>query len=259
MTHEETKPRDDPGLPRLSFGGSRVVLVCEHASRRIPAPFDGLGLSTADSASHAAWDIGAWDVTKRMAAHLDASVVAASVSRLVYDCNRPPDAPDAMPARSEVIEVPGNRDLSAQDKAARVESYYRPFHGAMQRALAHATDPIIVTIHSFTATYHGTPRMVEIGILHDADTRLADAMLQVADAHTNLRVARNAPYGPSDGVTHTLREHALPAGHHNVMVEIRNDLITTPAQHDAMAVMLSRWLLDALAQLSAAEALQCRV
>ena len=241
-----------PGVTPVTLGAtSSVVLVCEHATHHVPAALDGLGLAPADRTSHAAWDPGALAVARHMAEHLGARLVAAEVSRLVCDCNRPPDAPDAMPARSELIEVPGNRNLGAADRAARIAAWHRPFHDRLARTIAATADPVLVTVHSFTPVYFGVPRTVEIGILHDADARLADAMLEAAAttaADAGRIVARNQPYGPADGVTHTLRQHALPQGHPNVMLEIRNDLIATEAQQRAMAETLSGWLVAALAR-----------
>jgi predicted N-formylglutamate amidohydrolase len=128
--------------------------------------------------------------------------------------------------------------------------YYEPFRAALAQEVAARTSPVLVTIHSFTPVFHGRPRSVEIGILHDDDARLADAMLDSATRHTTLTTARNAPYGPEDRVTHTLREHALGAGHLNVMIEIRNDLIDTDTRQRDMAAMLSGWLGDALEKLA---------
>jgi predicted N-formylglutamate amidohydrolase len=36
----------------------------------------------------------------------------------------------------------------------------------------------------------------------------------------------NEPYGPGDGVLHTLNLHAAPRGLEHVMIEIRNDLVS---------------------------------
>lgn len=238
-------------------GASSVVLVCEHASDAIPAAFDHLGLPPELRRSHAVWDPGAMDVARGLSDRLDAALIAGGVSRLVYDCNRPPEAPDAMPAQSEVIAVPGNAGLTQASRAARVRRYYDPFHAAVAQQMTQTDDPILVTIHSFTPTYHGTHRAVEIGVLHDADTRLADMMLQTADAHTQANVQRNQPYGSADGVTHTLREHALPGGHLNVMLEVRNDLIRSASQQHAMADMIAGWLTDALVQLPTKGAATC--
>lgn len=238
-------------------GRSSVVLVCEHAAHDIPASFQGLGLSPAASKSHVAWDPGAMAVAQHMSDALDAVLVAATVSRLVYDCNRPPQAPGAMPTLSEVVEITGNIGLSVAEKAARTQTYYVPFHNALADRIARTDNPVVVTIHSFTPVYFGKARSVEIGVLHDTDTRLADAMLDCAARHTNHDVQRNQPYGPEHGVTHTLKEHAIAHGHLNVMLEIRNDLIQTKAEQHAMGAMIAAWVAQAFAKINAQGAVQC--
>ena len=240
------------------MGKSPIVLVCEHATNFIPASFDALGLSDADQKSHAAWDLGAMSVARCLSKILDAPLIASSVSRLVYDCNRPPTATDAMPARSEVIDIPGNRNLSQAERAARTEVYYRPFQAALGAVIRQITKPIIVTVHSFTPVFHGELRSVEIGVLHDSDARLADALLSIAHQHPGAVVRRNEPYGPEHGVTHTLQEHAIEDGRLNVMLEIRNDLIATPEQQIKMSTTLANWIVDACAQLNVPGMVQCQ-
>lgn len=236
---------------------SPIVLACEHASHHIPEEFNDLGLSAAARRSHAAWDPGALGVAARMSEVLNATLVAARTSRLVYDCNRPPEAADAMPSRSEVFDVPGNTTLNAEERARRTRVYYDPFRDALAQALARHAAPALITIHSFTPVYNGETRAVEIGVLHDSDARLADAFLTTAPHHTAAKVARNAPYGPEHGVTHTLKVHAIPQGRLNVMIEVRNDLIATEDQQAAVAKMLSAWTRDALALTS--EGVPCKV
>ena len=228
---------------------SSVVLICEHAAFFIPAKFQNLGLSEEDQKSHAAWDPGAMGVAQRLSQKLDATLIAGTVSRLVYDCNRPPEANDAMPARSERINVPGNVDISDSDRQMRIKMYYEPFRQAVADCMKGTNDPIMITIHSFTPVYHGNERAVEIGVLHDSDTRLADAMLDTAAQHMKANVQRNQPYGPEDGVTHTLKEHALADKHLNVMLEIRNDLIRTEEEQTAMADRMSVWIKSALSKM----------
>lgn len=238
-------------------GRSALVLVCEHASAHMPAAFDHLGLPPHARKAHIAWDPGALAVAEYMSQRLDAPLVAGTLSRLIYDCNRPPEAPSAIPERSEVFDIPGNIGLSDAARAARVDAIYTPFHAAVAQVMAQTKAPILVTVHSFTPTYHGQPRPVEIGLLHDSDTRLTDAMLGNAVQHTSMNVERNAPYGPQDGVTHTLQRHAIPQGHPNLMVEIRNDLIATPADQQAMGDMLAEWITAACAQINTAGDSRC--
>ncbi|NSY41380.1 N-formylglutamate amidohydrolase [Leisingera sp. ANG59] len=236
-------------------GTSPVLLLCEHASSNIPARYDGLGLREADRLSHAAWDPGARAVALHMSKALNAPLVASRVSRLIYDCNRPPEAASAMPEKSELVEVPGNKGLTAEQRRERVDTVYTPFCetvSAMTKARREAgLQTILVTMHSFTPVYFGKQRAVEIGILHDDDSRLADAMLAEAPALPHRRVERNEPYGPADGVTHSLRIHGLAHGLANVMIEIRNDLLRSPADEQAMAEEMLTLLRPALAALTA--------
>lgn len=232
-------------------GASGIVLVCEHASSFIPPELDFLGLTPALRRGHAAWDPGALGVALGLSARLDAPLVAGGVSRLVYDCNRPAEAPSAMLSQSEGQDIPGNIGLTAAARAARVARYYQPFEAAVRDTMDAAKARVLITVHSFTRVFMGEMREVEIGILHDEDTRLADAMLACAAQHTSLRTERNAPYGPEDGVTHTLRLHGLARGIPHVMLEMRNDLIATPEAQTEMAQMLAGWIAQARATVEA--------
>ena len=145
-------------------GKGRVVLLCEHASAAIPPEYDGLGLAEADRTSHAAWDPGARALSLALSQVLDAPAVASKVSRLVYDCNRPPEAASAMPERSELIEVPGNAGLTQVQRAARTRAVYDPFCAAVSRVLdARGPDAVVVTVHSFTPIYFGQAEGGRVG------------------------------------------------------------------------------------------------
>lgn len=232
-------------------GGSDILLVCEHASNRIPAALGTLGLDPEVLESHIAWDPGAFEVARRMSAILDATLISQNFSRLVYDCNRATGAHDAMPAISEIYEIPGNRDLPELEQQRRIIEIYTPFHEALADTIEQRTHagrhPVIMTMHSFTPVYHGKMREVELGILHDWDTRLADAMLDCASRFTEMVTRRNEPYGPGQGVMHTIDTHAAPRGLYNVMIEVRNDLIADEAGQDRVARELVAMLQAALA------------
>jgi len=189
-------------------------------------------------------------VATHLSALLDARLVAGTVSRLVYDCNRPPEADDAMPAHSELFDIPGNANLDDTERAHRSQTIYAPFRAALEASLTQAPQPrALVTVHSFTPVYMGKPRAVELGILHDEDSRLADEMLRLAPRFMEMDVQRNAPYGPENGVTHTLRLHGIKNGILNVMLEIRNDLIATADQQRNVAGRIARLLSDSLTSL----------
>lgn len=228
---------------------SGLVFVCEHASAVLPPSAGDLGLSPDALASHIAWDPGALEIARRLSTALDGLLVHQRFSRLIYDCNRPPESPAAMPEKSEIYEIPGNLNLSPAERYARTAALYVPFHDRVSTEIARIAGeggkPVIVTVHTFTPIYFGKPREVEIGILHDTDSRLADAMLEAA-AGGPYRVERNSPYGPEDGVTHTLRLHALPQGLANVMIEVRNDLVRDEAGLEAISAYLADLISGAL-------------
>lgn len=232
-----------------SNGAGGILILCEHASYDIPARYGDLGLRPEWRQSHAAWDPGALSLARLLSDALDAPLVASRVSRLVYDCNRPPEAKSAMPTRSEIVEIPGNETLTDAQRAERVETVYRPFCEAVQTCLSRAPKAII-TVHSFTPIYNGTQRPTEIGILHDTDTRLADLMLSRADTLPHRRTERNRPYGPQDGVTHSLKLHGIENGIANVMIEIRNDLLQTDRDIAQMSQDLLKLIVPALATLN---------
>jgi len=159
---------------------------------------------------------------------MEAKLVFSKVSRLIYDCNRAPDAADAMPARSEIIEVPGNADLSPEERQKRIDTYYKPFRNRLARELAATKLPTLITIHSFTPVYNGKKRDVEIGLLHDQDQRLADAMFETSQNHTSHIVRLNEPYGADDGVTHTL--HTLVLSEQDVLPPLPLDVRDGPVR-----------------------------
>jgi predicted N-formylglutamate amidohydrolase len=250
-TQSQAEGHNRPSAEVLNAtGDSPVLLVCEHASHFIPEVFDNLGLEDKDLQSHVVWDPGALAVAELISAALDAKLVVSRVSRLVYDCNRPPTSPGAIPVRSETYNVPGNVGLSDSARTARIANFYEPFCDLLAATLANNPNlQVLVTIHSFTPNYMGHNRAVEFGILHDDDSRLADEMLIAAPALTDMNVQRNAPYGPEDGVTHTLKLHGLSNGVLNVMLEIRNDLIATEIQQKQVANAIAATLEQAMAGL----------
>ena len=239
---------------RRPDGTSEIVLICEHASKTMPKSLGTMGLDEVKLASHIAWDIGAQRVAEMLSDRLDATLVSQRFSRLAYDCNRPPEADGAYPERSEIYDVPGNVGLSAEDKARRANALYHPFHRAidtlLEARLAAGRDVILVTVHSFTPVYFGTRRDGHLGILHDEDSRLADAMLDASAALELDQVLRNYPYGPEDGVTHTLQRHGLTRQIANVMLEIRNDLISDDAGQAAWAGRIAELLEMSLERLN---------
>ena len=240
------------GTPGRGEQPAGLVLICEHGSNTLalehPDLGGDLGIDEVTRRSHAAWDIGALGLARGLAERLapatgGAILVHAPLSRLVYDLNRAPDHPGAMPPRSEVHDIPGNSALTPAARLARVQAVCVPFHASLHaeiaRLVALGRRPVLIAVHSFTPVYMGTRRAVEFGVIHDDDTRLSLAVIAAATG-CGLDTRLNEPYSAQGDVTHTIRLHAVPMRLSNTMLEVRNDLIATPAQQADMADMADR-------------------
>ncbi len=148
-------PRDPPPYTVLNEGGTaKVLLVADHASNAIPEAMGEFGLDRGILARHVAYDIGTRKLVTHLARHLDAPAVVAGYSRLLVDLNRHIEDPTAFPTESDGILIPGNQDLSSEDRNLRVASFYTPYRQAIERMLARFRDrgivPAFISIHSFT-------------------------------------------------------------------------------------------------------------
>ena len=239
-------------------GGGAFVIVCDHASNFMPLEFRGLGLTHDDLQRHIAWDPGALGVSQVMSKNLNAPLIHSSASRLLIDCNRPLDAYDLIAQKSESTDIAGNIGLSATQRADRIARFYDPFHSAIEDVVLTKTAagqrPGFIAVHSFNPTYRGLSRPWEIGIIHDDDAQWALEMVLLLKAETGLTVGINEPYSPQDRVYFTLERHARSRNLPAVMIEIRNDEITTPQEQTKWGDLLSRVAQAGFKELNAAGA-----
>lgn len=233
--------------------GGRLLLVCDHASNRVPARLANLGLSDAERARHIGWDIGAADVTYRLADRLGAPAVLARYSRLVIDCNRALDHFSLIPSESDRTPVPGNTNLSTRQREARIAALFEPYHAAIAEQIEqlHALcrdgeAPVVVSIHSFTPVFDGVERPWHTGVLWNVDPRLPLPLIARLRTDSQLIVGDNEPYSARDGFGHTLEVHGDANGLANALIEIRQDLIDTHSGAEAWAERLAAALQDVL-------------
>lgn len=236
---------DEPAPFVVLNGGSTqpVLLVCDHASRRLPRSVGDLGLDPAARRSHLAEDIGAGDLARRLAEALSATAVLAGYSRLVVDLNRDLLDAQAFLEYGDGVVVPGNRNLSQAERRARSEALYRPYHKAIheqiRRLVAAARAPAVIAIHSFTPVLNGVSRPWEIGVLWDADRRIADILIERLRSDSFV-VGDNEPYSGQSPQDFTIDHHAEAAGLPHAGIEVRQDLIDHPAGLARVAESLHR-------------------
>ncbi len=234
-----------PVIHERPTAASPFLISCDHAGNLIPRSLGDLGVSQLDRTRHIAWDIGALGVARELAQLLDGELVAQRYSRLVIDCNRPPDSAELITTRSEATDIPGNRDLALAARALRISQIYTPYHDHLRALLdtraSSARATIFVAVHSFTPVYFGQTRPWQLGILSGADRRLANPMLEYLRLQSDLCVGDNEPYRIDDK-DYGIPVHALARGVLHVLIEIRQDLIAQPASQRDWAQRLAEVL-----------------
>ncbi|MEE9139611.1 MAG: N-formylglutamate amidohydrolase [Alphaproteobacteria bacterium] len=212
-------------------GPAPLLFVCDHASRAIPRVLGSLGLDEAARRGHVAWDIGAGEVTRRLSARFGAPALLANYSRLAIDLNRALDDPTSIALISDGVIIPGNRNLMPDAVEARAEALFRPYHSAVEQALARfcgrGVTPAFVSVHSFSPVYRKETRPWHIGILWDRDPRMALPFMEKFINGWDVCIGDNLPYSGRDHYAYTVDCHAARAGLPHLAMEIRHDLVAT--------------------------------
>jgi predicted N-formylglutamate amidohydrolase len=223
-------------------GRSSAVLVCDHASSRVPRQLGSLGLDAVRLADHIGWDPGAAEVARRLSALLDAPLVLSGYSRLVIDCNRPLRNAESIAEQSGGVPVPGNRDLLPLEREMRSNALFRPYHGAISRLLDERSHKpsLLLSIHSFTPVLNDRARPWHIGVSYGRDRRLASLMIGALARCGNFTVGDNEPYPIEDDVDYTIPVHGEGRGLPGIMIEIRQDEIRTVDAAAAWAARLAQ-------------------
>lgn len=243
----------DPVALERPEGHSPILVACDHAGRHVPRRLGRLGLPEGEFDRHIAWDIGAAGIARGLSERLDATLVAQRYSRLVIDCNRPPDVANSVPVVSEATPVPGNVDLPPEAREARAAEVFWPYHARIaaeiDRRAAGGRSTVLVAMHSFTPVYLGTARPWHVGTLYGRDARLARALHPLLVAETGLVVGDNEPYAVTDDTDYTIPVHGEARGLVHVGIEIRQDLVADGKGEAEWAERLARLLPAALGEL----------
>lgn len=220
-----------------------LILICDHAENTLPEEYGSLGLPESELRRHIAYDIGAKSVVERLSAVLDVPAVLSRFSRLLIDPNRGMDDPTLIMRLSDGAIVPGNRTLSAEEREKRITRWFRPYHAAIDRVIdeahAHHPHPVLLSVHSFTEVWRGSIRPWQVGILWDADDRVAGPLIDALVGEGDLLVGDNEPYsGNLRG--DCMWTHGTQRGLPHALIELRQDLIGDEAGQAMWAQRIAR-------------------
>ena len=245
-------PDDPPAFEIVNpQGRASVILLCDHASNRVPKALGTLELPRRELERHIAWDIGIAAVTRRLALALDAPAVLSGYSRLVIDCNRDVEDEQSIPESSDGTDVPGNRNLTQREIVERIRYCYEPYHDTASRLIegieACARPPAVVFMHSFTPFMNGQTRPWHVGVLWERDGRMALPAMDFLRKRGDLVVGDNEPYSAHEPRGFSLPFHASRAGRPAMQFEIRQDLISDDNGVEEWAVIIEDVLQPLLA------------
>jgi predicted N-formylglutamate amidohydrolase len=217
-----------PVTVRHESGTSPFLLVADHAGNIMPRALGRLDLDAAECELHIAWDIGIAGLGV-LADALDATLIQQNYSRLVIDCNRPPDVAASIPEMSELTPIPGNVGLSEASRAARVREIFTPYHeriaAELERWRQAGRATVLIALHSFTPVFKGVTRPWHAGVMYNRDPRFPRQVLALLQNEPGLIVGDQEPYVVSDTTDYTIPVHGERRGLPHVLIEIRQDLI----------------------------------
>ena len=243
-----------PGRPNRF---APLVLTCEHASNRLARGLKPCtGAERALLRTHWAWDIGAWEVARRLAARLGAPAIGGAVSRLVVDLNRPVADPSLVRREAESVRLSWNRRLSPAEIERRMLHWHLPYHDAIDRSIlrrvTRGVRPLLLAVHSFTPVYDGRHRPFDMGVLFDRSRRHA-ALLMRGLRREGFRVHANEPYSGLRGMMYSIDRHGTHHGLPCLELEMNQALFDGPGAAGRIVPAIVRALRPVLAlQLSRA-------
>jgi predicted N-formylglutamate amidohydrolase len=212
-----------------------IVCTADHASNHVPSDIN-LGIPAHLLHEHIAIDIGTEAIAELLAQGHGIPAHIAAVSRLVCDLNREETALGLVPEASDGHPIPGN---VGADREGRLARFHRPYHTALEQWLAAAEPALILSLHSFTPRLETSDaaRPWEVGVLYNEDDRAARIAIPFLEAE-GLNVGDNLPYSGRD-LNYTMNRHAEAEGRAYLGVELRQDLVTTPADQSRWAAILA--------------------
>lgn len=203
-----------------------AVVCCEHASERLPSPWQWPEEDAWLRGTHWSYDLGAAELAREVAAALGAPAVLSRFSRLLIDPNRDEANDELFRARAEGRKVALNAGIDAGERERRL-AYYRAYHEVLGSEIARSRAPIILSMHSFTPVYEGRVREVEVGVIFDTEEVLA-ARAAEALARAGFVVRMNEPYSGREGLIYSAERHAREQGRRALELEVRQDLSMLP-------------------------------
>ena len=221
---------------------SPVLLMCEHATNRLPSASKVRPVDRGLLDSHWGWDIGAWKLTRELARRLRATAIGGRWSRLLIDLNRRVDDRTLIRRKAGRRVLPWNDGIEAATVEQRVLIYHTPYHVEVDRLilkrLVRGVRPVLLAVHSFTPRFQGGSRPFQIGILYEHHRTLAQRIAR-ALRRSGLSVRYNQPYSGMQGMMYSVDRHG---SHHRLPcleIEVNQKMFERPGAVEHLGAVIA--------------------
>lgn len=213
---------------------SKLIISCEHAGNEVPKEYHHLFEHKPETLeTHRGIDIGALELTNTLAEKMEQEAYLHTVTRLLVDLNRSVQSPTLF---SEYT-----KDQPQSVREHIFKKYYQPHRKRIEdkvnQIIESGDQAIHLGVHTFTPTWDGRERNVDVGFLYDPTRDREDHFCQrwrkeVSVRCPDLRLKMNQPYrGTMDGLTTYLRSNHPAEGYLGIEIEV-SQRFTDPSLKD---------------------------
>ena len=216
----------------------RILLIADHASNYIPISLKNLGLQKSLLNSHIAYDLGVKELCINLSTLLKSKYIIGEHSRLIIDLNRDKSDPTLIPEIVDGKVIKKNITLNENDKKIRISKIYNRYHHKIKKVIKNDNITILISLHSFNPIFKNKKRNIHFGILSNQDRSLSDYIIMEMKRR-KLKVGDNEPY-KGNLIGDTMYKHGLKNNLLHTLIEVRNDLLSSPTKIHRVAKLLKK-------------------
>ena len=213
-----------------------ILFVADHASNYIPSSLEYLGLNKKLFKTHIAYDLGIKELCINLSKLLKSKYITGAHSRLIIDLNRDVSDPTLIPEIVDRKVIVKNLNLSNYEKKKRIAEIYNRYHRKITATINQNNIKALISLHSFNPIFKKKKRNIHFGILSNQDRRLSEYIIAEMKSR-KLRVGDNEPY-KGNLIGDTMYKHGLKNNLHHTLIEVRNDLLSSPTKVHRVSALL---------------------
>lgn len=238
----------DPPPFSVTHGSSPLIFTGPHNGKAVPQSLTcslGMGKSWFQTA-HEASDLFMKELFEDMRPDFtEATFLEAEYSRLVCDLNRQPDyAVMRQSSENKNLLIPENQPecCCRAETQRRLKALHEPYHDTKNQIIETVRQDhggaIVLDMHSFSPTWKGKQRAVEIGTIRCEKTPLSYALEEFWRNQSYYLFISGEPYRVASRPTNIAPLITESADLQYVGIEIRSDLIDRPEKRKKMVEFL---------------------